>query len=50
MMFTAEVPGNVPGSKAVYQQAVSADGVTTTFTKTTFDPQGNIVHVKVKFT
>lgn len=48
VMFTAEVPGKVPGSKAVYQKAVDANGATTSFTKTTFDPQGNIVHVKDK--
>ena len=47
-MFTSEVPGKVPGSKAVYQKAVDANGVTTSFTKTTFDPQGNIVHIKNK--
>jgi len=48
VMFTAEVPGRVPGSRAVYQKAVDANGVTTSFTKTTFDPQGNIVHIKDK--
>ena len=44
----AEVPGKVPGSKAVYQKTVDVNGVTTSFTKTTFDPQGNIVHIKNK--
>jgi hypothetical protein len=48
VMFTAEVPGKVPGSKAVYQKAVDANGVTTRFTKTTFDPLGKIVHIKSK--
>ncbi len=49
VLFTAEVPAsNVPGSKAVYQKAVDANGVTTAYTKTTFDPYGNIVHVKDK--
>jgi len=48
VMFTAEVPGRVPGSKAVYQKAVDADGVTTSFFKTTLDPEGDIVHIKDK--
>ena len=47
-MFTAEVPGKVPGSKAVYQKGVDASGTTTDYFKTTFDPQGNMVHVKDK--
>jgi len=48
VMFTSEVPGKVPGSRAVYQKAVDADGVTTNFVKTTVDPRGNIVHIKNK--
>jgi len=47
-MFTAEVPGRVPGSKAVYQKVVDPEGVTTGLTKTTFDPHGNVVHIKDK--
>jgi hypothetical protein len=48
VMFTSEVPGKVPGSKAVYQKAVDASGTTTNYVKTTFDPQGNVVHIKDK--
>jgi hypothetical protein len=49
MKFAAEVPGKVPGSKAVYEKIVDAQGQTIRYTKTTFDPQGNVVHVKTKF-
>jgi RHS repeat-associated protein len=48
VLFTAEVPGRVPGSKAVYQKAVDEAGETTNVVKTTFDPKGNVVHVKDK--
>jgi RHS repeat-associated protein len=48
VIFTADVPGKVPGSKAVYQKAVDASGTTTNYVKTTFDPQGNVVHIKDK--
>ena len=48
ILFTAEVPGHVPGSKAVYQKAVNAAGETTSYVKTTVDPRGNVVHVKDK--
>jgi RHS repeat-associated protein len=46
--FQAEVPGQVPGSKAVYEKQVDASGKTLEFTKTTIDPAGNDVHVKDK--
>ena len=49
-VFQAEVPGRVPGSKAVYEKQVDASGKTIQFTKTTYDPAGNIVHVKDKQT
>jgi RHS repeat-associated protein len=47
-IFRAEVPGKVPGSKAVYEKRVDASGKTTGFTKTTIDPQGKVVHTKDK--
>jgi hypothetical protein len=40
----------VPGSKAIYEKQIDATGKTTQFTKTTIDPQGNVVHVKDKIT
>jgi len=49
-VFQAEVPGRVPGSKAVYEKQVDPAGRTIQVTKTTFDPAGNIVHVKDKMT
>ncbi|WP_409523499.1 pre-toxin TG domain-containing protein [Nitrincola sp. MINF-07-Sa-05] len=44
----AESPGKVLGSKAVYEKQIDVDGKTIQATKTTYDPQGNIVHVKDK--
>ncbi|MFJ5536655.1 hypothetical protein [Vreelandella titanicae] len=44
----ATSPGNVPGSKAVYEKQIDVNGNTIQATKTTYDPQGNIVHVKDK--
>jgi hypothetical protein len=49
-VFQAEVPGRVPGSKAVYEKQVDAAGRTVQYTKTTYDPAGNIPHVKDKIT
>lgn len=46
--FQANVPGRVPGSRAVYEKQVDAAGNTLEYTKTTYDPAGNIVHVKDK--
>jgi len=46
--FRAEVQGKVPGSKAIYEKVVDPSGRTTSATKTTFDPMGNVVHVKDK--
>jgi RHS repeat-associated protein len=43
-----EVPGKVPGSKAVYEKTVDSSGETTSATKTTYDPKGEVVHVKDK--
>lgn len=44
----ATSPGRVPGSRAVYEKQIDASGKTNQYTKTTYDPQGNIVHVKDK--
>lgn len=44
----ATSPGEVPGSKAVYEKQIDADGNTVQMTKTTYDPNGEIVHVKDK--
>ncbi len=46
--FNSTVPGKVPGSKAVYSKTVDSKGTTISVTKSTFDPKGNIVHVKDK--
>lgn len=44
----ARSPGKVPGSKAVYEKQIDVNGKTVQATKTTYDPEGNIVHVKDK--
>jgi RHS repeat-associated protein len=44
----ATSPGRVPGSKAVYEKQIDAAGKTTQYTKTTYGPKGEIVHVKDK--
>jgi len=44
----ATSPGQVPGSSAVYEKQINEAGETIQYTKTTYDPQGNIVHVKDK--
>ena len=46
----ATSPGRVPVSRssAVYEKQIDAVGTTTQYTKTTYDPAGNIVHVKDK--
>lgn len=41
-------PGRVPGSSAVHEKQIDATGKTIQYTKTTYDPAGNIVHVKDK--
>lgn len=46
--FSADVPGRVPGSNAVYRKVVDASGKTVEYTKTTTDPAGRVVHVKDK--
>lgn len=47
-LFKAESPGKVPGSKAVCEKVVDSNGHTINMIKTTFDPDGNIIHVKQK--
>ncbi|VTU29148.1 Cell wall-associated polypeptide CWBP200 [Variovorax sp. PBS-H4] len=44
----ATSPGRVPGSSAVYEKQIDAAGTTVQYSKTTYDPAGNIVHVKDK--
>jgi RHS repeat-associated protein len=47
--FQSEVPGKVPGSSAVYEKQVDAAGKTMNMTKTTYTPDRDIAHVKVKY-
>ena len=44
----ARSPGRVSGSSAVYEKQIDSSGKTIQYTKTTYDPDGNIVHVKDK--
>jgi hypothetical protein len=46
--FSYKVPGRVPGSYAVYFKRVDLQGVTKLAYKTTFGPDGKIIHVKIK--
>lgn len=48
-LFQATSPGKVPGSYALYQKWVNPQGETIKMTKTTFAPDGSIIHVKSKF-
>ena len=41
-------PGKVPGSKAVYYKIMDSNGKTIRVYKETYDPSGNLVHVKEK--
>ena len=43
-----ENPGRVPGSKAIYYKEIDANGKTLRVYKETYDPQGNLVHIKEK--
>jgi RHS repeat-associated protein len=47
--MSATSAGKVPGSSATYTKTMDASGTTTNYVKTTVDPAGNIVHVKIKF-
>jgi hypothetical protein len=47
--FQANSPSkNIPGSFAQYEKQVDASGKTMQYTKTTFGPNGEIIHVKDK--
>jgi len=48
VVFTSSVPGKVPGSYAVYQKMITAEGDTAGYLKTTFSPNGDVVHIKDK--
>jgi hypothetical protein len=48
-IYTYTVPGNVPGSKAVYIKIIDRSGQTTAVKKITYDPSGEIVHIKDKY-
>ena len=41
-----ENPGRVPGSKAIYYKIIDSEGRTVRVYKETYDPNGNLVHVK----
>ena len=47
-LFQATSPGKVPGSSALYQKWVNPQGETLNMLKTTFAPDGSIIHVKPK--
>ena len=49
-LFEATSPAtNIPGSKAIYQKWVNPQGATFKMNKTTYAPDGTIVHIKPKF-
>ena len=49
-VFQADSPAsNIPGSFARYEKQIDAAGKTTSYTKTTVGPKGDIVHVSPKF-
>jgi RHS repeat-associated protein len=48
-LFQATSPGKVPGSSALYQKWVNPQGETFRMIKTTFAPDGSIIHIKPKF-
>ncbi len=49
-LFEATSPAtNIPGSKAVYQKWVNAQGETFKMLKTTYAPDDSVVHIKPKF-
>ncbi|MCF0064084.1 FG-GAP-like repeat-containing protein [Dyadobacter chenwenxiniae] len=47
-LFQAISPGKVPGSSALYQKWVNPLGETLKMMKTTFAPDGSIIHIKPK--
>ncbi len=48
--YTSSVPGHVPGSRAEYTKIVDEAGNTTSYVKTTYGPDGKIIHIKDKMT
>jgi len=50
LVYTSTVPGRVPGSYAEYTKIVNEAGETVKMVKTTYAPDGSIVHIKDKFT
>jgi RHS repeat-associated protein len=48
-LFEATSSGKAPGSKAVYQKWVNPQGETYKMIKTTYAPDGSIIHIKPKF-
>ncbi|MBA2654013.1 MAG: hypothetical protein H0U71_02970 [Gammaproteobacteria bacterium] len=49
-VFQGDSPAaNIPGSFARYEKQIDIDGNTILYTKTTFGPKGEIVHVTPKF-
>ena len=46
--FTSNVPGRVPGSYAEYTKVVDEAGNTVKYIKTTYGPDGKIIHIKDK--
>jgi RHS repeat-associated protein len=47
-LFKATSPGKVPGSSALYEKLVNPLGETLKMNKTTFAPDGSIIHIKPK--
>ena len=48
-IFQSDVPAsNIPGSYARYEKIVDKNGRTISYTKTTYAPDGRIVHIKIK--
>ena len=48
--MTASSPGKVRGSRVVYEKTVTQTGKTIAYIKKTFNPKGNIIHIKDKLT
>jgi hypothetical protein len=49
LSYTTTVPGRVPGSYAEYTKIVDEAGNTIDVVKTTYGPDGKIIHIKDKF-
>ena len=48
-IFKADVPArNIPNSKATYEKVINSNGKTIGYTKTTYGPNGKIIHIKDK--